>query len=290
MKASQSTVAGGSGSGSTGNATTLGRTGLGASTGQRLPVPPRERKPALAALAVLLILGGALASAYLVMASGQRVSAIQIAHPVAPGQRIPASALREVQIGDTGIEYVRWSERHRVTTAYAAVPLVEGALLTNAMTTPGDDAALGRVEVGLALKPGQLPADGLDPGTRVALYAVAGGQGGGPRPGTLLSADAIVQQVRTGGEDRLRGDQTMVDVAVPPADVALLTQAASAGAVAAVIVPEGTRIAPSQPAPAQQPTTGLGAGTGPGNGGQTNPRPSQTPAPGTGPASTPAGG
>src|SRR5688500_13092246 len=71
----------------------LGRTGLGASGGQRLPAAPRERKPALAALAVLLILGGALTSAYLVMASGQRVAAIRIAQPVAAGQRIPLGAL-----------------------------------------------------------------------------------------------------------------------------------------------------------------------------------------------------
>ena len=86
-----------------GGAAGLGRSGLGASGGQRLPVSPRERRPALAALAVLLILGGALTSAYLVMASGERVSAIRIAQPVAAGQQIPMSALEEVQVGDTGI-------------------------------------------------------------------------------------------------------------------------------------------------------------------------------------------
>jgi hypothetical protein len=244
MKASQSTVAGGSNGSSPGSAA-LGRGGLGASTGQRLPVPPRERKPALAALAVLLILGGALTSAYLVIVSGQRVSAIQIAEPVAAGQRIPPSALREVQVGDTGIQFINWSERQAVTTAYAAVPLVKGALLTNEMVSRTNDAAKGRVVVGLALKPGQMPAAGLRSGARVGLYAVGGGQGGGPRPGTLLSADAIVVAVGSGGDDRLRGDQTMVDVAVPPADAPQLTQAASAGAVAVAVVPEGTRVAPS---------------------------------------------
>jgi hypothetical protein len=243
MKASQSTVAGGSNGASTGPAA-LGRGGLGASTGQRLPVPPRERKPALAALAVLLILGGALTSAYLVMVSGQRVSAIQIAQPVAAGQRIPLSALREVQVGDTGIQFINWSERTKVATAYAAVPLVKGALLTNQMVSSTDDAAKGRVVVGLALKPGQLPAAGLRSGLRVGLYAVGSGQGGGPRPGTLLSADAIVVAIGSGGNDRLRSDQTMVDVAVPPADAPQLTQAASAGAVAVAVVPEGTRVAP----------------------------------------------
>jgi hypothetical protein len=260
MKASQSTVAGGSNGASAGPAA-LGRGGLGASTGQRLPVPPRERKPALAALAVLLILGGALTSAYLVIVSGQRVSAIQIAEPVAAGQRIPLSALREVQVGDTGIQFINWSERTRVATAYAAVPLVRGALLTNEMVSAADDAAKGRVVVGLALKPGQLPAAGLRSGLRVGLYAVGSGQGGGPRPGTLLSGDAIVVAIQAGGGDRLRSDQTMVDVAVPPADAPQLTQAASAGAVAVAVVPEGTRVAP----PGGKPAGGGGGGGGGGD-------------------------
>ncbi|ACY99672.1 MULTISPECIES: hypothetical protein [Thermomonospora] len=241
MKASQSTVTSGSNGGPAGTAG-LGRGGLGAATGQRLPVPPRERKPALAALAVLLILGGALTSAYLVIVSGQRVSAIQIAQPVAAGQQIPMSALREVQIGDTGIEYISWSERHKVVTGYAAVPLVAGALLTDGMVSPVNDAAQGRVVVGLALKPGQMPAAKLQTGQRVSVYAVGSGQGPGPRPGTLLSADAIVVGIEGGDDERLRGDQTMVDVAVPPADAPQLTQAASAGAVAVALVPEGTRV------------------------------------------------
>ncbi|REE98309.1 hypothetical protein [Thermomonospora umbrina] len=275
MKASQSTVAGGSNS-----SAPLGRSGLGASTGQRLPVPPRERKPALAALAVLLILGGALTSAYLVIASGQRVSAIVIGAPVAAGQPIPANALREAQIGDTGINFVNWSEHTKVAGSRAAVSLVPGTLLTNDMVTPaGAAAAEGRVVVGLALKPGQLPAADLHSGKRVSVYAV-GGTEGGPRAGTLLSADALVVTVASGGDERLRGDQTMVDVAVPPADAPLLTQAASAGAVAIVLVPPGTTVPTGRPvAPAD-----LGGGQN-GQNGQNGRR---TPGPGGG--TVPSGG
>src|SRR4051812_12001454 len=87
--------------------------GLGAAAAQRLPVPPRERKPALAALAVILILGGALVSAYLVMASGQRVNAVSISQPVAAGQLIPDSALKQVQIGNTGIPFIYWTEHNK---------------------------------------------------------------------------------------------------------------------------------------------------------------------------------
>ncbi|GAA4145115.1 hypothetical protein [Actinomadura keratinilytica] len=271
MKSNQSAVA--SGTTGAGAAAGLGRSGLGASGGQRLPSAPRERKPALAALAVLLILGGALTSAYLVMASGQRVSAIRIAQPVAAGQRIPIGALEEVQIGDTGVAYIAWSERARVTQAYAAVPLVKGALLTNEMVSRGDDAARGRVVVGLALKPGQFPARGLESGKRVALYAVGGGNGG-PRAGTVLSTDAIVLGVGGGASDRLRDDLTSVDVAVAPGEAALVTQAASAGTVAVGLVPDGTQVG-SAPAAAPERTAQSSPSTAGSDGGQ-SPLPDST--------------
>ena len=46
--------------------------------GRRLPSAPRERKPALAALAVLLIVGCALGTGLLVVQSGKRVAAIEV--------------------------------------------------------------------------------------------------------------------------------------------------------------------------------------------------------------------
>jgi hypothetical protein len=188
---------------------------------------------------VLLILGGALASAYLVMASGERVSAIRIAQPVAAGQQIPESALEEVQVGDTGIQFISWSERAKVTRHVAAVRLVRGALLTNSMIVAENAPENGRLVVGLALKPGQFPSGGVEVGRHVTLYAVGGGQNGGPRAGTVLSADAIVLGIGgtggSGGElggTRLSSDQTSIDVAVPPSDAPQVTQAASAGAAA----------------------------------------------------------
>ncbi|MFG1850528.1 hypothetical protein ACGFJT_01695 [Actinomadura geliboluensis] len=293
MKANQSTISGGGAAGSSGGTAGLGRSGLGTSGGQRLPTSPRERKPALAALAVLLILGGALASAYLVMASGERVSAIRVAQPVAAGQPIPASALEEVQIGDTGIQYLAWTERAKVTRHIAAVPLVKGALLTNGMISPATAPESGRVIVGLALKAGQLPSGDVVPGSRVTLYAVGGGQNGGPRAGTVLAQEAVVVGIGgrdDGGPTRLRSDQTSVDVAVLPADAPQVAQAASAGAVALALLPPGTKPAPAKkparqetggtggvdPVPGGTPNTGgtpgpggtrQGTGTGPGTGG-----------------------
>jgi len=77
--------------------------------GRRMPSAPRERKPALAALAVLLVALGAVAAGYLVLSAGHRVGAVEVVQQIGQGERIPASALREVQIAtDSGISYVAW--------------------------------------------------------------------------------------------------------------------------------------------------------------------------------------
>src|SRR6266849_3057112 len=69
-----------------------------APAGRRVPRAPRERKPVLAALAVLLILGGALGAGLLVIQGSKRVAAIEISQPVGAGQRIPVTAMQPVQI------------------------------------------------------------------------------------------------------------------------------------------------------------------------------------------------
>jgi hypothetical protein len=121
----------------------------------------------------------------------------------------------------------------------------------------------------------------------VSLYAVGGGNGGGPRAGTVLSKEAIVIGVGGGGGDRLRGDQTTVDVAVPPDEAPLLTQAASAGAVAVALIPDGTKVGePPPPAPEKQARKTPDAGTSQPSGGARNPGGTQSP----GGTQTPAAG
>lgn len=205
----------------------------------------------MAALAVLLIVGGALVSAYLVTMSGQRVPVIRIGRPVAAGQRIPLSALQEVRISASGLDTIPWSDRDRVAQTYATVNLVQGALLTNGMIGTDASVAKGTVVVGLALKPGQLPAGGLRAGDRVALYSVAGqtGQNGGPA-GTVLAPLATVYDVVRAGSGDVASDQVQVSVAVPTGQAGAVAQAASAGAVAVVILAPGEQAQPPSAPPA----------------------------------------
>ncbi|MEO5874281.1 MAG: hypothetical protein ABIS86_00195 [Streptosporangiaceae bacterium] len=228
--------------------------GLGAAAAQRLPVPPRERKPALAALAVILILGGALVSAYLVMESGQRVSAVSISQPVAAGEQIPAGALKQVQIGNTGIQFINWSEHTKITQSYAAVNLVPDTLLTNRMISRSADGAKGRMIVGLELKAAQRPASGLRLGDKLAIYAV-GGRDSAVKAGTLLSSDALITFVAGVGSTATRpsstsSSSTRISVAVLPDQVQPLIQSAATGSIAIALVPAGTTVTIPQAAPA----------------------------------------
>lgn len=208
--------------------------------GERLPARPRERKPALAALAVLLIVGGALASASLVLRSSQTVPAIGVAKHVARGQRIPLDALRQVQVARSGVEYVPWAQRDQVARFYAATALVPGSLLAHRQVSTSRMVGPGEVVVGLALKPGQLPAGQLKAGDTVKAYGVVTGGsasgGGGSGRGVLASA-ARVYEISEGDSGSVGESTVQVSIVVDDAEAGPLTQAASNGNVALVLVP-----------------------------------------------------
>jgi len=219
--------------------------------GRRMPSAPRERKPALAALAVLLVALGAVAAGYLVINAGHRVGAVEITQQVGQGQRIPASAIREVEIAsDSGINYVAWQYANRVAGVYAAVQIPAGTLLTSAMTTATNNLAQGKVQVGLSLKPGQAPANlligqsveafgvGTGSGCGAAAGGGAGGTGGGngsgSGSGSAITTGVIASVV---GSTASNGSTAAVTLAVPDADAGVLACYASAGDVAIALTP-----------------------------------------------------
>lgn len=218
-----------------------------------MPSAPRERKPALAALAVLLVALGAVAAGYLVINAGHRVGAVEITQQVGQGQRIPASAIKEVEIAsNSGINYVAWQYANRVAGIYAAVQIPAGTLLTSAMTTATNNLAQGKVQVGLSLKPGQAPANLLI-GQSVEAFGVgtgsgcgasaAGGGAGGTGSGSGGSSGSGGGPITTGviasviGSTASNGSTAAVTLAVPDADAGVLACYASAGDVAIALTP-----------------------------------------------------
>jgi hypothetical protein len=207
-----------------------------APAGRRMPSAPRERKPALAALAVLLVALGAAAAGLLVIKAGHRVAAVEITREVGQGQRIPASALAEVQISaDSNLDYVAWQNVNQVTNVYAAVQIPAGTLLTPAMTSATNNLAAGKVQVGLSLKPGQEPGN-LVIGNTVEAFAVGTGSGCGANTSlTVPIATGTVTSVS--GAASSSGNTAAVTLAVPEADAGTLACYASAGDVAVTLVP-----------------------------------------------------
>jgi len=216
-----------------------------------MPSAPRERKPALAALAVLLVALGAVAAGYLVINAGHRVGAVEITQQVGQGQRIPASAIKEVEIAsNSGINYVAWQYANRVAGVYAAVQIPAGTLLTSAMTTATNNLAAGKVQVGLSLKPGQAPGNlligqtveafGVGTGSGCgATSAGGGGTGGtgggnGTGPGVPITTGVIASVF---GSTATNGSTAAVTLAVPDADAGVLACYASAGDVAIALTP-----------------------------------------------------
>jgi hypothetical protein len=162
--------------------------------GRRMPSAPRERKPALAILAVLLIAGGALAAGVLVVKSGHRVAAVEITQAIPQGGQIPAGAITEVQIAaDSGVKYVSWQFAGQVPQYYALAAIPAGTLLNSGMITKTRSTPSGAAEVGLALKDGQVPGD-LKAGDPVRIFSTqASATGGCPgKPGGTLSHGTVI--------------------------------------------------------------------------------------------------
>ncbi|MEU3458467.1 hypothetical protein ABZ721_00740 [Streptomyces sp. NPDC006733] len=214
--------------------------------GERLPVAPRERKPALAALAVLLILVGALGATLLVMRAGDRISAIEITEPVPAGERIPDSAIREVEVADgSGIDYVEWGKKGLLGDYRTSTDITKGSVLVGSMLTQGENLLKdGKAVIGLSLKGGQFP-EGLKVGDTVAVYRVgndaakpaAGNSGNSGGGNTLLADNAKIKAVPNGTSDSLSSSGAAYSIIVDQSDAGPLTLAASAGEVSLVLVP-----------------------------------------------------
>ncbi|MFD7464943.1 hypothetical protein [Streptomyces tendae] len=232
------------------------RTGAGAgrsaapaqpSVGDRLPSPPRERKPALAALAVLLILVGALGATMLVLRAGDRVEAIQLTADVKAGESITDDNIKSVMVNDdSGANFVAWSQRESLMKLQAKSTLYGGTVVVGEMFADKSGMEEGKATVGVSLKEGQYPK-GLGSGDNVAVYRVGNKTSGGDQDGgasgsagadnSLLVERAVVESAGASSSDSITSTNLPVTLTVDAADVPALTQAASAGEVAVVLIP-----------------------------------------------------
>jgi hypothetical protein len=203
---------------------------------------------------MLLILGGAAGAYYLVTQNAKRVAAIEIIQQVSVGQKIPLSAMQQVEIAaNSGVHFVPWSEASQVAKFYAGSAIPPGTLLNAAMVIPASNVTAGRAVIGLALKDGQLPSD-LQVGDHIDLFDVSGTSNSCPgTPGGALSTDAVVLAVNTPSAGSGSSASDDLVVAVSPATAGTVACNASNGVVGVAVVPGGgQQAAPGLSSPGPQ--------------------------------------
>ncbi|MEU6681991.1 hypothetical protein [Streptomyces sp. NPDC046832] len=235
------------------------RTGAGAgrsaapaqpSVGDRLPTPPRERKPALAALAVLLILVGALGATMLVLQAGDRIEVVKVTQEIPAGGSVNTSNATSVMVAkDDSIHYVEWSQFDQLKKLKAVSTIPGGVVAVGEMFGDAAGVAAGKATVGLSLKAGQYPT-GIKMGDTVAAYRVSSASGSGNSNSNSSSSSAadssvIVDTARVtyvpgakdSGDELVGSTNLAVTLTVDSDKAAALAQAASNGEVALVQVP-----------------------------------------------------
>jgi len=208
------------------------------STG-RLPVQ-RTRRPTFAALAVLLILVGALASAWLVYRSGNRVDVLVARDDISVGQLMSAEDFGVARVATDDAPVIVASSRGNFENTRATTNIPAGTLLNRQMFLDSDTVPQGGVVVGLVLTPQQRPAVPLEAGDVVRLYLVPPDEAGGTvegAPGDTVAEAVRVYEVAPAPEN---AQELSISVLVRVGESGDVVAAASAGQLAVARLASGT--------------------------------------------------
>jgi hypothetical protein len=203
---------------------------------QRLPRPPRRRRPGVAALAVLLAVGGAAAAGLLAVRIDERRPVLIAVHTIAPGQKIARGDLAVTRVSAEGADLVPAGDIDAIVGRYASQEIPSRRLIDTRMIALKGLLQRGNAAVGIALKAGRAPASGLRPGDVVQLVSV--GQDGA---GTILTGRATVSSVaeKSSGSFGSSGDP-IATVVVKASEAPAVASAAAADKVAVVLLERGS--------------------------------------------------
>ncbi len=199
----------------------------------RLPLATRQRKPGYIALAVILIIGLAAAFGWFYQSSGAKAPVVVVIAPVAAGHPVLRQDLSTIDVSG-GVVAVAGDHMDSVLGQIATVDLLPNTLLQRSMVTSADTLPSGDAQVGVALKGGQVPAEGLSPGDSVEIVALPdkGATGAGQSAAVLVSSAKVFAAVT----DPAQVGGLLVTVTVPAASAVPVAQASGTGLVALVKV------------------------------------------------------
>lgn len=204
----------------------------------RVEPPPgrRARLPELVVGAALMV-GFALAAVLWHMSTTDSKPALALAAPVSRGQVVKASDLRVVYVSsDDPIARLGRGEAGALVGRTALSDLPAGTLLTRGSVAPAVSVGPGEGLVGLALEPGQLPANQLIAGDVVNVIAGPAEGAGALQPDGRQTAVLASRATLYAVDDIGTQGRRFVSVKLSEGDANRVAAAAERGPVRLVLV------------------------------------------------------
>lgn len=211
------------------------------------PAGPRERRVRFGhlALAIALIVVGALGTATLVLSVTAEGTYLVAARDIPYGKRFAAEDLVTVRLNNSpDVNAVAASSIDRVVGNYAAYSIPQGALLSGDHVVDTQFPAPGQVWLGITVSADRLPAFDVRAGDQVRLVDttepenIAGGDGPPPAPQSWQALVVNVDDADGGGVfGGGGGDKRTIDVIVDERDADLIARLAANDNIFVTVLP-----------------------------------------------------
>jgi hypothetical protein len=193
---------------------------------------------------VLLIAGCAIGFSSAWLRAGGREQVLVAANNVPAGGVLTSSDLRSAQMSiGTGVNFISAADGNQVVGRAVTSAITAGTLLVPSDVTGNPGPPSGRAVVGLALKPGQYPAN-IETGDRVLVVINNGGStSSGPTNSATSPTTTAPVEATVVGVDQAPANSSesiVVSVQMPQGSGAAVASAASGGDVALVVVSSGS--------------------------------------------------
>ena len=196
----------------------------------RLP-STRESRPALIALAIVLIVGGALASGFLAIQSGNRAFFVQVSQEVAQGATITEDDLTRVSLPEDFQNGVPADDTDEVVGQSATTRLLPGTVLSPEMVSEDSGVAANQTQLTLSVDASPF-IQRLQPGAQLALNV-----GGGDSGRQQVFAELVsVGDADEGGLGSVSGDEIPIVVAIDLSCLSTVAQGIEDNAVTPALV------------------------------------------------------
>lgn len=202
------------------------------------PLPVREKRPAYIALAVVLIVGLAAVGAYFYTQAGKKTPVVEVVNHIAAGHTISRTDLTTVDVAG-GVTAIGGASMQSIVGETAVVELLPHTLLQRAMVTDAPTLSTTQAQVGVEVKPGQIPAGGLSVGDTVEVLQLPDKNAAASATSqTAPAATVLVDNATVYGSeaDPSQSGGTLLTLVVPRSDVAAIATASNASLIALVRV------------------------------------------------------